>query len=324
MAREYDSTVNYMQENHPSIKGGINPYGARADYLTPFEMYGIHIPDWQSLPSVPIPDGVQISICVPIWNRGRLLELSLRSIFKQDFPRHAYEVIFVDDASNDNTRNVMENICRNYGEYNIRAFFRDHTTTNNDSPGLNIAFRRAKGWIVMINQIDLLHVGELLQAVWRHHNTRDHLFLVPKAYLVRSEYCCVTEDTHNLIDVKDIDTMCYPHDYQFFPHEWGASIRKEYLLNINGRDERYIGADSGHIDFMARLMRMRVTIGEDPAMTIVHRSGVHPPPRYTQKATVPPWNPDEYVCNKDREWGFLSDEELSRTIMTESASKLCQ
>lgn len=321
MPKEYESTVNYMQENHPSIKGGINPYGARADYLTPFEMYGIHIPPWSELPEVPVPDGIQISICVPLWNRGRVLELSLKSIFRQAFPRHAYEVILVDDASDDNTREVIEDICQRYGEYNIRAFFRERTTTNNDTAPLNIAFREAKGWIVMINQIDLLHVGELLEAVWRHHNNRDHLFLCPQAHLVRTEYCCVTEDSHNLVNPGDVNTMCFPHDYQFFPHEWGASVRKEYLTRINGRDERYIGADSGHIDFLARLMRTRVVVAEDPTMKIVHRSGVHPPPRYTQKATVPPWNPDDYICSKDREWGTLSEEEKSKTITTKAVSE---
>lgn len=313
---ERDSIENYMVVSHPSIKGGVNPYGARSDYITPFEMYGIHIPSYKDLPKVPVPDGIQISICVPLWNRARLLDLSLRSIFRQNFPRHAYEVILVDDASSDNTRDAVDSACRNYSEYNIKAFFREKTTTYNDTGPLNIAFREAAGWILIINQIDLLHVGEFLEATWRHHNARNHLFLCPKAYLVRSEYSPAVEDRHNLVEYGDLNSMCFPHEYKFFPHEWGASIRKEHIMKINGRDERYIGADSGHMDFLARLMRIRVVVAEDPTMAIVHRTGVHPPPRWKQKAVVPPWNPDDYVCNKGGNWGLLSESERNSAIKT--------
>lgn len=52
----------------------------------------------------------KVSIIIPTYNRQRLLEKTLRSLFNQSFPKDYYEVVIVDDGSTDETEKIVKNL----------------------------------------------------------------------------------------------------------------------------------------------------------------------------------------------------------------------
>ena len=70
----------------------------------------------------------QFSIVIPIFNEDKYIEALLRSIFKVDYPSDKFEVIVVNDASTDNTMEVINkypavnliNLKMNVGRYAAR------------------------------------------------------------------------------------------------------------------------------------------------------------------------------------------------------------
>ena len=91
-----------------------------------------------------------ISIVVPMYNEARMVrELHRRIVMAMAKTTHAYEIIFVNDGSTDETEKETEGLCpvkvislqRNYGE----------------TPALDVGIQEAKGDILVLLDADLQH-----------------------------------------------------------------------------------------------------------------------------------------------------------------------
>jgi glycosyltransferase involved in cell wall biosynthesis len=287
----------------------MGAWGSTATTLKPEFKYthdrlGAKILTYKQLPSPPHSDKIEISICVPLYNRGKIIEKSLLSILNQNFPKQNYEVIFIDDASRDNTREVLKDIFDRYPEFNMRAYFRTESTTFNDAAPFNIAFRLAKGWILVLNQIDIIHRGEVLEAIWRHHNYYSNLFLCPL----------------HLGETPDGKLVEWGR--QFVPHEFGSSLRKEWVMKIKGRNETIL-RHPADVEFHWRLNRAGVVFGEDHTIATIHRHDAHGPETWDRSyhlhPNVPPYNPNWNP--QDREWGKYWEIPPQNVLMTHAMKK---
>jgi hypothetical protein len=271
-------------------------------YPCHFGLLGVKIPSYKELPSPPKPEGIQISVCASTWNRPKTVIIqSIESIFKQDFPKENYEVILVDDATEGeravDVREAVEYLIREYPNHNFRAYFTSYTRCWNDPHTLNVAFKRALGWILMISQVDIIHVGETLEATWRHHNHRQNLWLCPKHY---------------------VEDFSHPWSFAYFPHEFGASIRKTWVHKIKGRNERIVKEPSD-VEFHYQLFKRGVVFGEDPTIQTIHVAQ-HPPPR-TGAPPPPNLGVDSRYSDgtwTTGDWGVLTPEEEARLLMSEA------
>lgn len=93
----------------------------------------------------------QVSVLVTNYNYGKYLGRCLRSVLTQSFPRNEYEIVLVDDASIDNSRNIY------------KIFEQDLTIIENTenmglSSSLNIGLGKCKGrFIVRVDSDDYIH-----------------------------------------------------------------------------------------------------------------------------------------------------------------------
>jgi glycosyltransferase involved in cell wall biosynthesis len=67
-----------------------------------------------------------VSIITPAYNRARYLDETIQSVLNQDYPRIEY--IVLDDGSTDNTREVLESIVSDFGEFFSNDMKRDLLT----------------------------------------------------------------------------------------------------------------------------------------------------------------------------------------------------
>jgi len=87
-------------------------------------------------------DGLKFSICLTTYNAGFLIDRALKDILRQTFKN--YEVIISDNASTDNTREIVES----FGDARFKYF---RNATNLYYPAnLNLCLQRAQGDIIFL------------------------------------------------------------------------------------------------------------------------------------------------------------------------------
>ena len=124
---------------------------------------------------------VEISVLITNYNYGRFLGRCLRSVLTQSFPRNYYEVILVDDGSNDDSQVI----------YNF--FTKDITVVQNQinlglSKSLNVGLRRCRGrYVVRVDADDYIH-ADMLNFLYRGHELlRDEYDAVSCDYFIVNE-----------------------------------------------------------------------------------------------------------------------------------------
>ena len=113
------------------------------------------------------------SIIVPTRNRADQLIFAIKSFMVQDIPCHDYEILVVDNGSNDNTQKVTEDMITSKSGHNIRYLFEPE-------PGLLSGRHRgsfeAKGEILIFVDDDVEAVSVWLSAIIEAFNDpRVHL-----------------------------------------------------------------------------------------------------------------------------------------------------
>ena len=76
-----------------------------------------------------------ISIMVPTYNEEENVELmykALKEMFKKDLPNYQYEILFIDNKSQDNTRKLIRKICEK--DKNVKAIFNAQNFGQFNSP----------------------------------------------------------------------------------------------------------------------------------------------------------------------------------------------
>ena len=76
-----------------------------------------------------------ISIMVPTYNEEENVELmyqALKDTFKNDLPNYQYEILFIDNKSQDNTRKLIRKICEK--DKNVKAIFNTQNFGQFNSP----------------------------------------------------------------------------------------------------------------------------------------------------------------------------------------------
>src|SRR3989339_438647 len=102
---------------------------------------------------------MKVSVIVTAYNYGLFLERCLRSLLEQSLPTTAYEIIVVDDASEDNTEDIMERYVEKYS--NIRYI--RNTKNVGVAESSNVAIREAFGqFIVRVDADDYVNKNFLL------------------------------------------------------------------------------------------------------------------------------------------------------------------
>lgn len=256
----------------------------------------IVIKSWKSLLS-PEKSGICISVCASNWNRPfELIVKSLESILKQDFPPENYEIILIDDASEDNNASDAINYLKSsYRNHTIRFYRTLYSRCHTDTHPLNVAYRMSFGKIILQSQTDIIHHGETLEAAWRHHSKMDNLWLSPLSF-------------------RKYGDSVHQRPKSLYPHELGASVKTNWIRRIQGRNEliKVIPAD---VDFHLTLSKTGVIFGTDWTIKTIH-DDYESIPRTGGNRQIPTIWPGLGLRKPDFTWtdgecGALSDEEYN-------------
>jgi cellulose synthase/poly-beta-1,6-N-acetylglucosamine synthase-like glycosyltransferase len=96
-----------------------------------------------------------VSILVPAHNEALVLGRTVRSLLNFDYPKNRYEIIIINDNSDDNTLEILQAIQREYSDRRLIVISTDRTVGGaGKSNALNIGLSVAKGSLIAVYDAD--------------------------------------------------------------------------------------------------------------------------------------------------------------------------
>lgn len=159
----------------------------------------------------------QISVIIPAMNEERFIGRAIRSILSQTVPREIYEVIAVNDASEDRTAYAME------------LFSDEITVLSNETrlglPGsLNRAIKKARGkYIVRLDADDYVR--------------SDYLYILMQ-FLEDNPYMDAVACDYVLVD--DLENVIARRNCSEHPIGCGIMFRTDHLIDVGLYDDEFL------------------------------------------------------------------------------------
>lgn len=105
-----------------------------------------------------------VSIIIPTYNRGHLINETLDSILVQTYTN--WECIIIDDGSTDNTKDIICNYCKT--DYRFKYYSRPKDKLNGPSSCRNFGFEKSKGDYIQWFDSDDLYIFDSLEIYTNH------------------------------------------------------------------------------------------------------------------------------------------------------------
>lgn len=116
----------------------------------------LHFVFWglKKLPVKEQTDFPQISVVIAARNEAERIGPALEALEKLDYPTDKYEIIFMDDASTDNTAERIEMYCRKHGNWKLLHSQRNGDFASGKKQALKEGIAAAKGDIIFTTDAD--------------------------------------------------------------------------------------------------------------------------------------------------------------------------
>jgi len=214
----------------------------------------------------------KISIVMGYYNRKEQLEFTLRTIKMSSYAN--YEIIIVDDASDNDNR--LDSIVDKYNFKLIRIEPQDKTWLN-PCMAYNIGIRAATGDIIVLQNPEVCHIGDILDDIVC--NIRPNEYLTYNCYGManRDRNLDIYQAYQSLDDIKQIHQMVSlmpkkiggnsafnndiggwlnHHNYHFTAYHYLSAINRSDLIKIGfGFCEKYKdGINLDDIDFVKQII----------------------------------------------------------------------
>jgi glycosyltransferase involved in cell wall biosynthesis len=111
-------------------------------------------------------DSINITVVIPTYNRRRFLDRTISRIMNQSFPAERYEVIVVDDCSNDGTSQYL-NQC----EYHDRIRILTNEVNSGRARTRNRGIKQAVGKYILMIDDDIIADNTLIERHYAKHKS---------------------------------------------------------------------------------------------------------------------------------------------------------
>ena len=199
-----------------------------------------------------------ISICMAYYNRRELLLNTLESISNSVIKN--IEIIIVDD--NSTIEQDVFDLSDKY-PFSIRVIKIRNKTHLNPCIPFNIAFNQAIGDIIVIQNPECEHNGDILKHVTENINDSNYI-----TYACYSLSQNKSKEIRNVSAVSNGDSAWYNHSiYRPVAYHFCSAITKKNINELGGFDERYkngIGYDDNELLLRIKRKGLNVSIVDNP------------------------------------------------------------
>jgi glycosyltransferase involved in cell wall biosynthesis len=214
---------------------------------------------------------MNISVIIPTFNRADLLPLCLDSLVNQNYPKTNYEIIVVDNNSNDCTKEVVDKYIAKYKTVSIKYFLERTPGAGcaRNTGAINAAYDilsftdddgiLSENWLTEISEVfksspDIAAVAGKIVIKWDTE---------PPAWIKSYEWLLGSLDYGN--ETK--------YSHELYINLGNLSIKKDILLKLGGFNADQIGekiASNGEDELNEKLWKNNYLIGWAPKAVMEH------------------------------------------------------
>lgn len=244
---------------------------------------------------------------IPTFNRRRVLERTLPSLFDQDFPLERYEIIVAVDGSTDGTAEMLRG-------WNAPCSLRViETPRRGPSAARNAAIRAATGELILLMDDDFICTPGLLR---RHSASHDRpgpslvhgpVLVAPDSArtMARSIVEQFYEEYHRSLDPEmELRFPAKPSTFMILTFISNSSVPRQALLDAGGFDEKIFTSED--LELGLRLWKMGVRFRFQPE-AIVRELYVKSSRQFVKGPPQPMALGDLYTVHKHPECRANSD-----------------
>jgi len=178
-----------------------------------------------------------LSVIVPTHNRGAILKKCIDSLLNQSLSQDKYEIVIVDDGSDDGTARLVKDNLLNRG--NLKYFYQ-----NNKGPAAarNLGIKNAEGEIILFTGDDIIADRELLNIHFQEYLNSDEKTSIlgfitwhPELKITKFMRYLEQGTQFNYQNLKDQDYVAYGYFVTS-----NVSLKKELLLKAGLFDEDFL------------------------------------------------------------------------------------
>ncbi len=183
---------------------------------------------WQQLPYYePRLPSVQtkISVIIPARNEAANIEGCITSLLQQSYPQHLFEVIVVDDFSEDDTAAIVKKCAAaNVTLLSLKNFITADETQSYKKKSIEIAIQEAKGELIVTTDADCIAPANWLQTVAAFYEEKQPQFIAMTVLIT---------------PVKSFIEVFQSLDFLTLQGITGASVHKKFHSMCNGANLAY-------------------------------------------------------------------------------------
>jgi len=193
--------------------------------------------------------GLLVTIIIPTYNREKLLPDAIDSVINQTYKK--WELVVVNDASTDNTGQVVDNYKRKLGN-KLRYFSTKKNSGNCGATTRNIGIRNARGeYLLILDDDDILHptilekqIGFINKYLHILYVTTNRSFFPKNKKKLYKDYTADYYDSFLKGDWKKLSKGHYiwtkgnPFDEYFPAYHSGSLVHKSIYNKVGLFNER--------------------------------------------------------------------------------------
>jgi len=204
-----------------------------------------------------------ISIIVPAFNEEALIGECIRSLLNLDYPEQLLEIIVIDDASTDRTKEILSGFSR------IQVLSGGH---QGPSAARNRALKLAKGEFVAFTDADCIVSPEWLKELMRGFESDSIAGVggIQKPRQDASEMELVVDEVFNLLGFVANYSSKKPQ-LGLIDHNASCNViyRKSVLVQVGGFDEALWPGEDVELDY--RITKAGYRLVQNPNVAVWHK-----------------------------------------------------
>ncbi len=240
----------------------------------------------------------KFSVIIPTFNRKKILPFVINNFLEQDYPKSRYEIIVVDDGSDDNTLDLIRKMkftC------NFKYFYwpRKKITPegslkkiakfyNRAGPARNIGIEHSQGEIILFNDADILVAKDCLKKHEKYHNKYSNIIVRGFRMFLPEKFDLKLRKINDLNFLNKIscpetikrwqEMDCRMYDLSNFRDFWARnrfvtanlSLRKKYLEQVGGFSRDFVFWGNEDVDLGFRLGQLKMKLIWDKDIKVYH------------------------------------------------------
>lgn len=178
-----------------------------------------------------------ISVVIPVYNSEKFLDDLLDSLMRQSLNTEVYEIIFIDNNSNDNSARIL----RNYTNINKNCKYYMFNKKQGSYASRNFGISLARGDVLAFTDADCILGEKWLKNIWEFYNVKENENLI-----IAGNIEIIIENTNNLWE--QYDKIVHLNNKKYVKNKSAATanliVPKKIFQNVGKFKELFSGGDT--------------------------------------------------------------------------------